>query len=367
MPLNRPTAAPIGVAESEGGGPKPRRKTLPAILSRLLRQLPFSVGLCMVLFSAANLLGEVIRPGFDANILCMPLAPLRWWGSRVVVAAVTILLGLSLARPLRRAWLYAPAEALLLFMTVGALAAAFGEWCSLFRNEVGRALPPGYLVCIVFALLSQVVRIHLDRRSSGPVSRERGRVLAGIAAVVVVLGLFLAAQFVLFGAARRVRRADCAVVLGAGVLWDGRPSRTLRDRTRTACELYLKGTVRYLIFSGGPVYGAYTEPKAMARFAVKLGVPRDVIVLDEAGNSTYDTVRNTRRIMDVRGLRTVVVVSHDYHLSRAWLTFRRAGVEAAAFPAERSRFMFRKEFLVILRECAAWGYYFIRPLWQPLR
>ena len=334
----------------------------------------------MASFLGVNLIAEIFRPGFDAGILCLPISPVSWWGSRAVAGAVAILLGWSLVQPLRKPWLYVPAQSLLLFSTLSAVADALGRFCPFLRSEVTDILPPGYLACVVAALLSQVIRIHLDARS--PIVRPRGsrqarrgrrksafsEIAARLMTVAVVVALFLTAQFILLGRTHWEGEADCAVVMGAGVLPDGSPSQSLADRTRTACELYLEGKVKHLIFSGGHVYRTYTEPKAMARFAREIFwiSAEKAILLDEAGHSTYDTVINVRRIMARRGLQSAILVTHDYHISRTWLAFRRAGVTVHPYAARRSCIEWRKETFVTMRECAAWMYYFFRPLWEPI-
>jgi len=333
---------------------------------RAAGDLGYGVGVFMVCYSAVNVAGEVVRPGFDASILCMPLAPTRWWASRLTVAAATALLCVSLARPLRNRAVYATAQSLLLLLMLSASGAALGTVWRALENEVSRALPARYTVLLAAAFASQAVRIWAERRRGGRDARGRRGRYGRAAAVCAAGAAFLGAQFFLFGAARRDVRADCAVVMGAGVLWGGEPGHALAERTRTACDLYLSGRVRRLILSGGPVYGRYTEPVAMRSYAAKLGVPRDAMVLDEEGLSTYDTARNARRIMAARGWRTAVIVTHEYHVSRTWLAFRRAGVDAVGYPARRRGFRWGKDLFAILRECAAWSYYFLLPLWRPL-
>ena len=333
---------------------------------RVARDLGYGVGVCMACYSVVNIAGDLVRPGFDASILCMPLAPTRWWASRLTVAAATVLLCVSMVRPLRNWALYAAAQCLMLLLMVSAAAAALGTVWPLLGNEVSRALPARYTVLLAAAFASQVIRIRAGRRRERSEARGWPGRCGRAAAVCVVGAAFLGAQFFLFGAARRDVRADCAVVMGAGVLWGGEPGHALGERTQTACRLYLRGRVKHLIFSGGPVYGRYTEPISMRAYAVKLGVPRGAMVLDDEGISTYDTARNARRIMAARGWRTAVVVTHEYHISRTWLAFRRARVEAVGYPAQRRGFRWGKDLFAILRECAAWGYYFVSPLWRPL-
>ena len=329
----------------------------------------FAVGLCLAAFVAVNILGDLIRPGFDISFLCMPLAPTRWWATRVLVITTAVLLGCSLVRPLRQPAAYITTQALLGFLCLNAAGAALAPSVPCFRGDVSRLLPPAYALCTALALGSQVLRIRADNRNRPPpdaqAARKRGSVPT-VLTIGAVMIAFFAAQFFLLGRARRPHTSDCIVVMGAGVRWDGRPGPVLRDRILTACELYLRGYSDALVLSGGPVSDHFSEPRSMARFAREvMGVPARAIILDEEGLSTHHTVLNVRRLAARRGWTAVTVVTHDYHLSRTWLAFHRAGLVAHPYPAERRSGSFLKYACAVCRECAAWGYYFLRPLWEP--
>ena len=66
---------------------------------------------------------------------------------------------------------------------------------------------------------------------------------------------------------------------------DGQPTLILRDRVKTAVQLYLSGKVGKLLMSGDNRFFNYNEPEAMRQYALSLGVPDDAIVLDYAGRS----------------------------------------------------------------------------------
>src|SRR3990170_6575862 len=53
--------------------------------------------------------------------------------------------------------------------------------------------------------------------------------------------------------------APVAIVFGAGLNRDGRPSPVLRDRVSTAVELYFAGKVQKLLMSGDNSYLDYNE------------------------------------------------------------------------------------------------------------
>lgn len=120
------------------------------------------------------------------------------------------------------------------------------------------------------------------------------------------------------------------LVLGAGVYSDGEPTRVLEARLRAALALHAAGRGTWFLVSGDNRTLDYNEPMAMRRWLLKQGVPEDRIVADFAGRRTYDSLRRAR---DVFGVRTLYVVTSDFHLPRALYLARKLGLEAWGLPA----------------------------------
>ncbi|MFP5380367.1 MAG: ElyC/SanA/YdcF family protein, partial [Vicinamibacteria bacterium] len=71
-----------------------------------------------------------------------------------------------------------------------------------------------------------------------------------------------------------LRPAGAALVLGACVWLDGRPSRFLRERVEVAATLYHRGLVPVLVMTGAAHNReGLDETAAMRRTALHLGVP----------------------------------------------------------------------------------------------
>ncbi|WP_226345872.1 SanA/YdcF family protein [Agilicoccus flavus] len=118
---------------------------------------------------------------------------------------------------------------------------------------------------------------------------------------------------------------EVALVLGAGVGPDGRPSGFLAARLDLARALYKAGRVEVLLVSGDNSSEHYDEPTAMKRYLVAHGVPEQKIVPDYAGRDTYDSCARVTRIF---GVDRLVVVSQAYHLPRALAICSALGVDA---------------------------------------
>jgi len=129
--------------------------------------------------------------------------------------------------------------------------------------------------------------------------------------------------------------ARAAIVFGAGLTRDGRPTPVLRDRVETAANLYKAGKIEKLLMSGDNRFEYYNEPAAMRQYALDLGVPDEAIVLDYAGRRTYDTCYRAARIFH---LKEAVLVTQQFHLPRALLICKQIGLQATGVTAGRRRF-----------------------------
>ena len=122
--------------------------------------------------------------------------------------------------------------------------------------------------------------------------------------------------------------ADAAVVLGAAVYKDGRPSRFLRERIEVGVKLYLDGTVDRIIMSGdGNDSSGFGEPNIMRKVAEGMGVPADAIVDDPLG----------RRHLFILRQRSRHVRCHERHHGEPGVPCAARGVDLRQHRTRRSR------------------------------
>jgi SanA protein len=130
----------------------------------------------------------------------------------------------------------------------------------------------------------------------------------------------------------KVPAAEAALVLGAQVYTNGKPSIMLADRVRAAEALYRAGKVKKILVSGDHGRWSYDEPGTMRRMLLADGVPARDIFTDHAGFDTWDSAQRARRVFDVR---SAVVVTQGFHMARALFDARRAGLHVTGFVADR--------------------------------
>lgn len=115
-----------------------------------------------------------------------------------------------------------------------------------------------------------------------------------------------------------MKKVDAILVLGAGI-----QEKKFRKRVKKAVFLYKKGIATKVIFSGKRWGGSKTrarttEARAMARIAVRLGIPRRDILIEERSLNTLGNFYFTRKqILEPLRLRRLVVVTHKRHFPKA--------------------------------------------------
>jgi len=305
-------------------------------------------------FTLVNLLGEMFFRGFDANI---------WWidlrAFPPVLRALTLLFGAVslLVFSQRPIWI---ARARLPFclsagvLALAALVNAITFYVLLIDHRINSSVPVPLSLLITSALVIVVWKISVVRHRPRKENRDIWKAFASFATCLIVFPL---AQVFFFGQTDYRRPADAVVVFGARAYANGTPSGMLADRVATACELYRKGLVRTLIFSGGPGDGPVDEPHAMRQLALQLGVPDQAILLDPDGLNTEATARNTRSIFDQIGARRILAVSHGYHLPRIKLSYQRVGIDVLTVPARERTKIPSRSFAVSREVAALWVYY----------
>ena len=119
-------------------------------------------------------------------------------------------------------------------------------------------------------------------------------------------------------------KADCIFVLC---------SMDTRVAERGA-ELCLKGYAPYIIFSGGSgklTKDIFNKPEAevFADIAIKLGVPKDKILIENKSTNTGENVIFSKQLLQEKGLdfNTFILVQKPYMERRTYATFKKVWPE----------------------------------------
>ena len=202
--------------------------------------------------------------------------------------------------------------------------------------------------------LARYAALALASRLSVP-SRAMVRAVALGAGALGALYLFEAVNVVAQSRGNAPRRVDTAVVLGFGLLRNGRVSPVFEARIRRAVALRSSGLARRLLFTGGVGAFAPAESVAAREVARSMGVPEADLLLEDRSHTTRENMIEARRVLrEVGGpAGPVAVVSDTFHLARARRLARDAGLDpvmvSAVSPAWTDR---RRAAWWVLREAA---------------
>lgn len=106
------------------------------------------------------------------------------------------------------------------------------------------------------------------------------------------------------------------VVLGAAQ-YDGTPSPVLQARLDHALELYRDGVAPEVVLTGSKQEAdRFTEAYAGFTYLLDAGVPEEAMAVVTDGDSTYESLAATARVLEQQGVETVTLVSDGYHNRR---------------------------------------------------
>lgn len=109
------------------------------------------------------------------------------------------------------------------------------------------------------------------------------------------------------------------------------------DRILKGIELMKEGKADYLILSGGT--GSlhqkdHSEALLLSRFAKKLGVPEQAILIDEGSKNTHQNAVASKKIIQEKGLKHVLLITSAFHMFRSNGCFKQVGITADLLPVD---------------------------------
>jgi len=166
------------------------------------------------------------------------------------------------------------------------------------------------------------------------------RVVGLLCIISLVYGCINVAQVWWVGKSDQARAVDAIVVLGVAQ-YDGRPSPQLQARLDHALALWQEGLSQLVITTGGNQPGdRFTEAETSANYLIKgslmSAVPTESIVQENTGSSTRESLIEVSKIMQARGLHSVLIVTDPYHSLRSRLIAQDLELVAYVSPTRTS-------------------------------
>jgi SanA protein len=114
-------------------------------------------------------------------------------------------------------------------------------------------------------------------------------------------------------------------------------SAVLRDRVTGGIQVTRAGKGGKLLLSGDHSQRYYDEVNAMRLYILANApdIAEDAIFMDHAGLSTWDSMYRARDVFEVTDL---LIVTQEFHISRAVVIARSLGIDAVGYAVDQGRF-----------------------------
>jgi len=123
-------------------------------------------------------------------------------------------------------------------------------------------------------------------------------------------------------------KKETALVLGSSAFGD-----ILKDRAETALFLYNQKKVDSILISGDHSKNDYDEVSVVEQYLREEGVEN--IITDSFGLDTFDSLYRAKNVFKKH---EIIIVTQDFHLSRALFLARKLGIESYGFSSSKKEY-----------------------------
>jgi len=140
-----------------------------------------------------------------------------------------------------------------------------------------------------------------------------------------------------------VKKYEYGVVLGGMSVYDPAMDRAQFyrgiDRLVQAVELYRRGTIKKIIFTGGSgriLHPEMKEGNYIGRYLMDMGVPEEDILIESESQNTRENATFTKKMLDERKITgNMLLITSAFHMRRSLGCFRKAGMSVDPYSTDR--------------------------------
>ena len=136
---------------------------------------------------------------------------------------------------------------------------------------------------------------------------------------------------------------DIGIVLGGILSYDETLDRVqfLRgsDRLLQAIDLYKKGNIKKIVFTGGSGSVLHPDEKEgplVERFLITLGIPKSDFLIEGESNNTRQNALYTKELLEKEGFDgSVLLITAAFHMRRSLGCFNKVGIVGEPYSVDR--------------------------------
>ena len=136
---------------------------------------------------------------------------------------------------------------------------------------------------------------------------------------------------------------DNGIVLGGMVSYDEEYDRLQFqrgvDRLLQAIELYKRGIIKKIIFTGGSGSVLHPDKKEgmfVKRYLLTLGIPEHDFFIENESKNTYENAIFTKKLIDQENIKgNFLLITSAFHMRRSIACFNKAGIISEPYSTDR--------------------------------
>ena len=137
---------------------------------------------------------------------------------------------------------------------------------------------------------------------------------------------------------------DAGIVLGGILQFDARLDRIQfqrgADRLFQAIDLYKKGFIKHILFSGGSgsiEFSGIKEGTYVKKYLHTLGIPDEDVWIENESNNTRENAEFTKHLLDNKSIANekFLLITSAFHMRRSVACFKKVGIFAEPYSVDR--------------------------------
>jgi uncharacterized SAM-binding protein YcdF (DUF218 family) len=202
-------------------------------------------------------------------------------------------------------------------------------------------------------------------------ARQRRALLIFLAGFYVLSNSFLANEFmhaweIPAVAEDKLETYDAGIVLSGMMTYDMNLKKyqfmRSADRLLQAIQLYKKGKIRKIVFTGGSgslTYSYIKEGMLIKNFLLRIGIPASDIYIENESNNTRENAIFTRPLLDKNFPHgKFLLITSAFHMRRSLGCFKKAGITAIPYSTDLQsadrKFVFDNMFIPNISAIEVW-------------
>lgn len=142
---------------------------------------------------------------------------------------------------------------------------------------------------------------------------------------------------------RSLKKYDAGIVLGGMTLYDKTADRLQfqrgGDRLFQAIELYKRGYIKKIVFTGGSGSVLHPEDKEgpwVERYLLTLGIPQQDFLIEGESQNTHENAVYTKALLDKHNFKgEYLLITSAFHMRRSMGCFNKEGVLVSPYSTDR--------------------------------